>query len=200
MDGKAYLEQVIAERLAHRRADLAGIRGIAQGLVAAGVLSQEDSARLLAALRDKLVELGLLVTKQASASASGSVSASSWAKRREPAEDPPIPELRAVRSLVGHTATIGAKTVTFVSLELWSTQFLVRFAHRPEHPSRALHWSAWDDLANDYHSGNGGSFGISGWLSEHRIFTPALPAEARTLTLTLRSGSGTDETTVALPL
>jgi hypothetical protein len=200
MDGKAYLEQLIAERLAHRGADLTEIRGIAQGLVAAGVLSQEDSARLLAELRDKLVELGLVLTKQVSASASVSFPASSWVKQREPAEEPPIPELRAVRSLVGHTATIRAKTVTFVSLELWSTQFLVRFAHQPEHPSRALHWSAWDDLANDYHSGSAGSFGSSGLLFEHRIFTPALPTEARTLTLTLRSGSGTDETTIALPL
>jgi hypothetical protein len=93
MDGKAYLEQVIAERLAHRRANLTEIRGIAQGLVAAGVLSQEDSARLLAALRDKLVELGLVLTKQASASASVSFPASFWAKRREPEEDRPTHEL-----------------------------------------------------------------------------------------------------------
>src|SRR3712207_6196566 len=79
MDGKAYLEKLIADRLgAGRGQPVAGrrlgfdrteVRGIAQGLVAAGALRAEEMDRMLADLDATLIDAGWLTVVEHTVSA-----------------------------------------------------------------------------------------------------------------------------------
>ena len=202
MDGKAYLEKLIADRLgAGRNQPAAGrrlgfdrteVRGIAQGLVAAGTLRAEEMDRMLADLDATLIAAGWLtvVEHRAEGAASSDPVAGmmrvagaqrpEWVER---IEEPPVPELRRVVALTGR-----AGPFTLVSLEVWSTIVVLRTARElsaVEHRQELLTRSgvrtvdAWDDAGTRYrHRGMSGS-GMHGLHFEQWTFEPG-PADHAT--------------------
>jgi hypothetical protein len=235
MDGRAYLAKFIDDRLAAGRGqpeegrrlsfDLSEIRGVAIGLVAAGALGQEEMERVIADLETSLERLGWLTRVEARASAEDpvGVSADSWmplsaeARRelalkkslerrhwQEPVIDPPV--LRDVIPLAGRTLTVGAVTASLISLERWSTMFVLRLAYADPDHRRLLNrmqtghvrWRGWDDAGTQYQR-RGGSGGLKQGLSiEDLVFEPGAPDEARSLTLCVDHDSVTARLTVTL--
>ncbi|WP_410574616.1 hypothetical protein [Amycolatopsis sp. cmx-4-61] len=221
MDGRRYLEKLIADRLGAGRGqpesgrqaavDRPEIRGVAIGLVAAGTLAQEDAEEILADLDATLERSGRLEVVHAEGSAT--MQAPPVARRvgaerpewRQAIEEPPAPVLRHVVSLAGRTFTIGDRTAQLVSLEVWSSLVVLTMAHDGVDPRRVrehfalrTRWRGWDDAGTQYRGGGGGGSGSHGLLVERRIFEPGPPAEARVLTLAAESEDG--QTTVEVPL
>jgi hypothetical protein len=232
MNGRAYLTKFINDRLAASRGqpeegrrlsfDLSEIRGVAIGLVAAGALGQEEMERILADLELRLERLGWLIRVEAHASAEDpvGVSADNWMplsvearqelvlkssrERREPVVDPPV--LRDVIPLAGRTLTVGAVTATLISLERWSTMFILRLAYAdPDHRRllNRLHseherWRGWDDAGTQYRRRGGGGGLKQGLSIEDLVFEPGAPDEARSLTLCVDHDRVTERLTVTL--
>jgi hypothetical protein len=228
MDGRAYLEKFIADRLAAGRGqppegrrlsfDLPELRGVAIGLVAAGALGQEEMERIIADLEQRLEQLGWLTRREAHASADSGMPLSAEARRKlvlksslerpqwqEPVTDPA--ELRDVISLVGRVLAIGAATATLISLERWSTMIVLRLAYADPDPRRLLdrlhtpreRWRGWDDAGTQYRSHGRSGHGLPSGLSiEDLIFAPGAPDEARTMTLCVDHGGETARLTVPL--
>ena len=205
MDGKAYLEHLIADRLALGAGfNLHEVRGIARGLEAAGALTHADGERILADLEATMRGLGMLQTRQVSASASFTASAvgrerPEW---QEAVEQPPIPELKAVQALAGATLEAGPFRLEFTSLERWSTLLVLRYAYQAA-PREGLfrsgyRWKARDDAATWYHAGGGSGSGAHGWMFEAVTLQPAPLPGATTLTVTLSDEDTTGE--AVLPL
>jgi hypothetical protein len=221
MDGRRYLEKLIADRLGAGRGqpesgraaglDLREIRGVAIGLVAAGTLAQEAADRILADLDETLRRSGRLEVVHAEASATAGFAPTArrvGAERpewRQAIEDPPAPVLRHVVSLAGRTLDVGELTADLVSLEVWSTFVALTFSHayrdhrllrdrfRPD-----IRWRGWDDTGTRYRGGGGGGSGANGLLVDRRTFEPGPPAEARVLTLAVEFPGG--RATVEIPL
>jgi hypothetical protein len=223
MDGRRYLEKLIADGLGAGRGQpasgrLAGfdrreIRGVAIGLVAAGALAQEEADRILADLDVTLQRSGRLKIVHAEASASTSISGEAMARAvgaerpewRQAIEEPPTPVLRHVVSLAGRTLEAGELTADLVSLEVWSAFVVLTASHGDGDPRRIrdrfrpdVHWRGWDDAGTQYRGGGGGGSGSHGLLVERRVFEPGPPAEARVLTLVVESPGG--RATVPIPL
>lgn len=213
MDGRGYLEKLIADSLgASRQGSLnrAEIRGVAIGLVAAGTLGQEEAERMLADLDVTLQRSGRLKNIHAEGSARGgfttAVTARAGTERpewRQAIEAPPAPRLRQVVSLVGRTLTAGEVKGELVSLEVWSTMLVLNLAHVDVEPRRVrerfgAQWHGWDDVGTQYRGGRGGGSGSHALYTERRVFEPGPPEEARVVTLVLESGD--DRATVAIEL
>lgn len=215
MDGRRYLEKLIADGLGGGRGQPAAgrlsgfdrreVRGVAIGLVAAGALAQEDADRILADLDVTLQRSGRLKVVHAEASARAeAVATPVGAERpewREAIEKPPVPVLRRVVSLAGRTLEAGELTADLVSLEVWSTFVVLTMAHdgvdprrMREHFTLRTRWRGWDDTGTQYRAGGGGGSGSHGLLVERRTFEPGPPAEARVLTL------AAGEATIEVPL
>jgi hypothetical protein len=225
MDGRAYLEKLIADRLATsqersldavpRAFDLSQIRGVAVGLVAAEVLAQEEMESIITELEQRLERMGWLTRKEFRVAADPQLAALPVAARPElaiassrywsqPASQPP--DLEEVISLAGHVLAIGDATAILISLERWSTMLVLRLAYA-DPDRRLLHdrgysprerWHGWDDVGTQYQGrGVGGTSG-PGLYSERLVFQPGAPDEARTLTLSVDREGETRRLTVAL--
>jgi hypothetical protein len=220
MDGRAYLEKLIADALgAGKGQPIAGrqsslnlweIRGVAKGLVAAGILSQQDADQILADMEETLKQAGWLKVVRLSASTTSST-AEIKAKRvgvqraawRRAIEDPPTPMLRDVDPLVDRTLPVGDVTAHLLSLEVWSTFLALNLAYlnggrMRDHFSPDVRWRGWDDAGTQYRGGGGGASGSHGLLVERRMFQPGPPPEARVLTLSIEQPD--NETSFSIPL
>ncbi|MFG1866875.1 hypothetical protein [Micromonospora arborensis] len=156
MEGRAYLEKYVADRLAAvhgqppegRRLtlDRSEIRGVAIGLVAAGALPQEEMERILAGLDLELERRGRLTRVETRMSTEGRVSPAHWMPLPVEARQQLVlqhgrdhtqwrksiadaVQLREVISLAGRTAILDAVPATLISLERWSTMIVVRLAY-----------------------------------------------------------------------
>ncbi|HEV8558195.1 MAG TPA: hypothetical protein VGR06_17620 [Actinophytocola sp.] len=223
MDGRGYLEKLIADRLGAGRGqpspsrqnsfNLFEIRGVAIGLVAAEALRQEDAEQILADMEATLRDASWpqLVRHQMSASTTsrtGAVASRAGNVRpgwRQTIENPPTPALHDVIPLVGRIITIGEMTADLVSLELWSTFLAVNLAHvdvdsrrRREHFGSSVRWHGWDDVGTRYRGGPAGGSGSHAVFFEKRVFEPGPPADARILTLIIEHPGG--QVTVPIPL
>jgi hypothetical protein len=219
MDGQAYLAKFIDDRLAADRAgfDLSEIRGVAIGLVAAGALGQEEMDRIIADLELRLGRLGWLTRVEAHASADGEMPLSAEARQelaltsalarrnwQEPVVDPPV--LRDVIPLAGRTLNVGGATAILISLEHWSTMFVLRLAW-PDLDHRLLldrlrieqgRWRGWDDVGTQYRRRGAAGCLTQGLSIEDLVFEPGAPDEARVLTLRVDHDSGTERLTLNL--
>lgn len=185
MDGRAYLEKLIADRLgAGRRTgfDRTEVRGIAQGLVAAGALRAEEMDRLLADLDATLIAAGWLEVVEHRAGPVGSVSAE-WTGR---ILGPPVPQLLRVVPLAGR-----ADPFTLLSLEVWSTILVlrtVRVLSVAEHRQELLARSggrtvdAWDDAGTRYRPRGMTGSGTHGLHFEQWTFEPGPAGHATEVT------------------
>jgi hypothetical protein len=224
MDGRGYLEQLIAERLqagkgrsadARRtRFDLPEIRGIAVGLVAAGALNREDKEEILLDLDETLERAGWLQRRVfqmeseplGSSEADGDRIGVERPEWRDAILDPPLPTLRGIVPIIGSTLTVNGSTAILISLELWTTMFLLRLAY-PATTAQIRHhfrthanqrWQSWDDTGTTYRYTAGGGSDTHGLFMEHVSFEPAPPDRATTITLTKESHGETDQITVPL--
>jgi hypothetical protein len=222
MDARAYLEKLVVDRLGAGKGQPAQgrrgsfswleIRGVAVGLVAAGVLEQQEAERILADLEATLQRAGWIRVVPHEVSTSGGVSVSAravgavrpeWSRA---IEDPPTPVLRSVVPLAGRVITVGGVTTNLISLELWSTLIVLRLAYVGEVDVRRFRervgsnvgWRAWDDVGTQYAGGGGGASGSHGRVFEEKTFQPGPPAEARVLTLLIEDGH--DRLTVPIQL
>lgn len=178
MDGRAYLEKVIGDRLGSIRGlpdasrtsslNLPELEGIATGLVAAGALAQSDAEKLLGDLHKTMA--------------------------RPSAVHPPKNNLLRVISLAGRTFTQGTVPTTLISLELWSTMLVLRTAVQAndddwDHETAVKFWDArsrwraWDDTGTEYRTTTSTATNADDIQIESRIFYPGPPEEARFLTL-----------------
>jgi hypothetical protein len=220
MDGRRYLEKLIADSLGAGRGQPAAgrqssfdrreIRGVAIGLVAAGTLAQEEADRILADLDETLQRSGRLKVVHAEGSASAGFApvarpvGTERPEWRQAIEEPPTPVLRHVVSLAGRTLPISGTTAHLVSLEVWSSFVALTLAHVDGDPRwmrerwLEVRWRGWDDAGTQYRGGGGGGGGSHGLIVERRTFEPGPPAEARVLTLAVESPGG--QTTVVIPL
>jgi hypothetical protein len=211
MDGRAYLAKLITDRLAagHRQPpanrggslDLAHIRGVAVGLVAAGALAQDEMETIIADLEQTLERLGWLTRVHASVSASTDAATpppvavrremviNSIRERRQWQVDPS--QLRQIIPLIGRTVALAPATANLVSVELWTTMVVLRLAF-PD-PSGQLprermfaarrRWRGWDDAGTQYRQDSTGGWGGHGVCFEDVILEPGVPDGVRALTL-----------------
>ncbi|MBP2325289.1 hypothetical protein JOF56_005674 [Kibdelosporangium banguiense] len=181
MDGRAYLEKVIGDRLGSVRQvpegsrtgtlNLPELEGIATGLIAAGALRPADAERILTDLRKTMARTS---------------------PRPVTADSPASKPLRVI-SLAGHTFIQGEVTITLVSLEVWSTMLILRSAVPTDHdwtPDTMIkfwdsrwRWRAWDDTGTQYRSTDSASSSLQDVVVDSRTFYPGPPEEARMLTL-----------------
>jgi hypothetical protein len=225
MDGRAYLEKLIADRLGAGRGkpalgrrssfDLAWVRGVAVGLVAAGALGQDEMERIIADLVKTLVDTGWLTVLRGSASAAGSgpvitpemtaptgVARPEW---RVAIVDPPPPVLRGVVSLAGRRLAVGGKPASLISLEVWSTGLTLRLAHSDADARTLMRrlgdrdsWSGWDDQGTQFHGAGGAGGGSHALFVEEVSFEPGPAGRARTLTLRVDHDGRSQRLTIAL--
>ena len=225
VDGAAYLAKLIADRLgagrgqpaAGRRSsfDVAGIRGVAVGLVAAGALGQQDMERIIADLEHTLVSAGRLTIVRGTVTAADHGSAvapamtaptgatrSQW---QEAIIDPPTPVLRKVISLAGRTLTIDGQPASLISLDGWSTMLTLRLAHSDRdgrtlsnHLDGRHRWRGRDDAGTQFRGVGGSGGGSHRLFIEHVVFEPGPADQARTLTVRVEHDGQTQHLTVAL--
>jgi hypothetical protein len=219
VDGRAYLEKLIADSLGAGRGqpelgrqssfNRFEIRGVAIGLAAAGALTQEEAEQILADLDVTLQRSGWLKVVRAEASASADFPLTvkpvgtvrpEW---RQAVEAPPAPVLRRVVPLVGRTLEIGEETANLMSLEVWSTLLVLNLAYGDARPPRKrfnpdVHWRGWDDAGTRYRGGGGGGSGSHAMFVERRVFEPGPAEEARVFTLVIESPGG--RVTAPIPL
>ncbi|MET0136623.1 MAG: hypothetical protein ABW215_23790 [Kibdelosporangium sp.] len=216
MDGQAYLENLIADRLGEVRrqpaetrgaaVNLAEIQGVAKGLVAADVLRQQDADRTLTDLRKTMERAGWLTEKTSFSSTSVQFGAGRTVPGGDGSDEP---ELLRVISLAGRTFDTGDMTTRLVSLEVWSTMIVVRSvfpsgyevspAGRLKFWDLRWRWRAWDDVGTEYRSNSGGGgSGSHDLIFDSRTFEPGPPHEARTLTMLVEHP--THQAVVELPL
>ncbi|GIJ66896.1 hypothetical protein [Virgisporangium ochraceum] len=186
MDGRAYLEKLIADRLGAGRGqpaagrrlsfDRTEVRGVAQGLVAAGALRAEEMDRMLADLDATLTAAGWLTVVEHRVGTAGSARPE-WTER---IGEPPVPLLRRVVPLTGR-----ADPFTLLSLEVWSTILVLRTARvlsASEHRRELLAGSggrtvdAWDDAGTRYRPRGLTGSGTHGLHFEQWTFEPG-PAD-----------------------
>ncbi|TCO55111.1 hypothetical protein [Actinocrispum wychmicini] len=207
MNGRAFLEKVAKEQLAGGKGMVNRweIQGIARGLVAAGVLDQQDADQVMTWLRTKMTEAGML--KVVTLGGQGTVS-TSMPVARVPAgavaERPPLPVLKRVVSLAGRSFTIADKTLHLVSLEVWSTMLVVRTARtydeddQPKYLDARLRWRGWDDQGTEYRSNSSTGSLWPQLIVDNRMYEPGPPDDARIFTVVAEHP--TAQAVVELPL
>lgn len=174
--------------------------------------------RIIADLEQRLERLGWLTHRHISGSADLQMVPAPVAVRQElalksslerpqwqePVMDPP--ELRDVMSLAGRVLTIGANTATLVSLERWSTRFVLRLAYadldhrllRDRLHTQRERWRGWDDAGTQYRRRGGAGSAGHGLFTEDLVFEPGAPDQARTLTLCVDHDGETERLIVGL--
>ena len=166
MDGRAYLEKLIADdigTLGRITLDRSEVRGVARGLLAAGAIERSDMEQILAHLDETLKQAGLLRIMRGEALLGGGAGAGiarpEW---KQAMEAPPAPVLRHVVPLVGRTFLVGELAENLVSLEVWSTFLRLNQAHVGEGShrmtecfARGVKWRGWDDAGTEYRDAGG---------------------------------------------
>ena len=225
MDGGAYLEKLIADRLgagrgqpvAGRRSsfNLAEIRGVAVGLVAAGALGQQTMERIIADLEHTLESAGwLTVVRHTMRGVDGWPSVLPGMMARvggtrpqwqQAIADPPAPVLREVISLAGHTLTLDERPAALISVEIWSTMVTLRLAHHdgdgrtpPNRLNGRHRWRGWDDAGTQFRGVGGSGGGSLSLFLEQVVFEPGPADEARALTLRVEHDGQPQQLTVPL--
>jgi hypothetical protein len=214
MDGASHLRRRIAELTNGQPATAtvqAHIRGLAEGLIVAGDLTEQESAAILGAVAD-VAQPGNLhrldLTTGADISADRRVDMVRAAQSRHPAYTN------------GHKADLGGEVATLlrvvplhdvatsnlgqlmlVSLEVWSTSIAIRAtypgnAHSPlDRLNKHVRWEGSDDASTQYREVGSYSSNAHGQLVETRVLQPAPNDTATTLTvhthLTGREASAT---------
>jgi hypothetical protein len=190
MNGRAFLEKVVKEQWdgGKGKVNRWELQGLARGLVAAGVLDQQDADRIMTWLRTKMTEAGMLRTVRFDAVPA--VVARAPAVPVDSVKiDVPVPELRRVIPLAGRTFTINGITTSLVSLEVWSTMLIVRTARaegQDEPPSfltEQMRWRGWDDAGTEYRSNSGTGASWNSLIVDSRMYEPGPPDEAKTFTM-----------------
>jgi hypothetical protein len=190
MNGRAFLEKVVKEQWAGGKGKVNRweLQGLARGLVAAGVLDQQDADQVMTWLRTKMTEAGMLRTVRfdpvpAVAPRMPAVPVDS------PLVDTPVPELKRVISLAGRTFTINDITTSLVSLEVWNTMLILRTARpndREEPPGLVddrLRWRGWDDIGTEYRSNTATGATWNSLVVDSRMYEPGPPDEAKIFTM-----------------
>ena len=211
MDGRAYLEKLIADGLGSDgriRLDRSEVRGVALGLLAARAIARADMERILADLDETLKEAGLLQVMRAekllgggSGGGRAGVARPEWTRA---IEAPPAPVLHHVISLAGKTFTLGSVVEQLVSLEVWSTFLRLNLAHvegdhrMTECFERTVKWHGWDDAGAQYRDSGGSGTSVRSLHARNRVFVPGPSDQARELTLVVDHDSG--PVTLRLPL
>ena len=189
MNGRAFLEKVVKEQWdgGKGKVNRWELQGLARGLVAAGVLDQQDADRIMTWLRTKMTEAGMLRTVRYEPSAP--VARPPVVEVDSPQGDAPVPELRRVIPLAGRTFTIDGVTTSLVSLEVWSTMLIVRTArpedrrHQPVFTDERLRWRGWDDAGTEYRSNSGTDTHWNSLVVDSRMYEPGPPDEAELFTM-----------------
>jgi hypothetical protein len=176
--------------------NLAEIRGVAVGLVAAGVLGQRAMERIIADLERTLESMGwLTVVRRTVTGADGGpgTMARAGAIRppwQEAIVDPPAPVLRGVISLAGQTFTVDEHPAALISVDVWSTMVTLRLAHSDsdgrtllDRLSSRRRWRGWDDAGTQFRRVGGGGCGSHGLFIEEVVFEPGPADDARTVTV-----------------
>jgi uncharacterized damage-inducible protein DinB len=212
VEGAAYLEKLIADRLGAGRGqppdgrrsslDLAGIRGVAVGLVAAGVLGQHEMERIIADLEQTLVSTGWLTVARHEVGAAGNAARAGTVNEQWQAAivDPPAPVLRKVFSLAGRTLVFGERSAVLLGLDVWSTMLTLRLAHEDGHAAtnRRYRWRGWDDQGTQYRRAGSSGSGSHRLFQEQVVFEPGPADGARTLTLHVESDGVSQQLTIPL--
>lgn len=225
MDGRRFLEDAIADKIdqatdrpaALQGVDRSEIRGIALGLVAAGVLRQADMDEVLATLDTRLADAGLLdVRRFALASPPDEAQrlqmVRSMARTGGPAVEPSVeigrdvesPRLVRVVPLHDRDIATSAGHIVLVSLEVWSSFMAVRIGYLDSSASardRMLghqRWHGHDDGGTKYTESHSYLSDAYGCALETRVFTPAPSSDATVLTLWADALAGIDRLDVPL--
>jgi len=211
MDGRAYLEKLIADGLAvpdRIALDRSEVRGVALGLLAAGAIGRADMERILADLDETLKQAGFLRVMRANKPLGGSaggvgVARPAWTRA---IEEPPAPVLRHVFSLAGRTFELGGVVESLISLEVWSTFLRLNLAHGGEDNhrmtecfERGVKWRGWDDAGTQYRDAGGSGSSVQSLHARNRVFTPAPADHARLLTLVVDHADGPVTLQIPLP-
>lgn len=211
MDGRTYLENVIADRISQATAksgppqaiDRNEVRGIAMGLAAAGVLSEKDKDDLLATFDEALTDAGLIQVRRFEmaavppsrdervqmALATSSVRRGVDSPRREGDGGTDTPQLLRVVPLHGRDFDTPEGRVILVSLEAWSQYVTLRIGYLNSRVSAAdrmighRKWHGVDDMLTKYAESHSYWSDSHGCVLETRVFTPGPRSGATTLTL-----------------
>ena len=214
MDAAAYLTQLIAHLVAgmHEGDDtdvssvLHTVEGAASALAAAGLLDAGGVQRFNERALDALEASGAI--QQISFSSSASFSAAALGSQgRPPRPRPPgdVPALTGVVPIARTVPLADGGELALLSLNRWTTGFDVLFATVGQDLSLGddgplgWDWSLTDDRGMRYavRRGGGGGGGTIQWQRVHAV--PALPAEARHLSLSaIRDGTQLCSVTVDL--
>jgi hypothetical protein len=206
VDGRRYLEQLVADQLTRHAPDPRWVRGVGAGLVAAGVLEQPDMDRILSGFQTELENSGRLKRFRAGGSASsGIATARAVREEPEPATAHRSPELRSVISLAGQTLTFGGRTAHLVCLEVWSTVLSLSLAYLDAEHGAFGHryyadsqWRGWDDVGTQYRGGGGSGAGGGRVHQFRHTFIPGPPEGAREITLAVEHPDGGASVTIPL--
>lgn len=203
MDGRRFLEQVIDDRLASESTgnttlgitveNLAEIKGMALGLAAAGVLSEQE-------MRDVLATAGIdprrgpvAVRTHAAPvfrprDARRSVVLEATKSRVAPS---PSGSLLRVVPLTGQEIPLGDTSLILISAEVWSTMLALRLAHAVGRPPGlqamaecSIH--VQDSLGTLYRSCGAAASDAGGIVFQERFFHPGPPDGTVDVVLTAR--------------
>lgn len=205
MDGRAYLERLIAEQIDLAAEMQAGrpisaplgvgeLSGVAHGLVAAGALTPSDAEEVLDNLRAMITARGKRVTRTFSSSTTTAPAGRHQglaATEAAQGDGPDAPTPLGLISIVGHTLIVRNTEFLLVSLELWSSFFTLRFAiNGVTWVSRPTPmWLASDDTGTVYQQSQGGHQECGHLITAEQRFEPALSPAARSLHLQIRVGA-----------
>jgi hypothetical protein len=210
MDGEAYLRRLAETWLQergraseHEQEFLSGLRlqeieAAGRALVAAGAISAERLGALLGDLRRLLIDRGIIEELSVSMGSSMEIVAA----KRDPgtpipkewtrALDQTPPELVRVVPIERDLGPVNdGNHLLLISLEVWTDRFGLRYASAQDSPRDrrefprvgSLLWDATDDLGTPYRHGGGGGGGGRPWFLYTADFFPAIPAEAKELSL-----------------
>jgi hypothetical protein len=223
MDGRSYLDQVIADRLnasaatpaAERDAmlNIAELRGIATGLIAAGVLTQEQADEALATLATSPHTNKVLRQQTAGVAPAGVAVADRVALVRERAAqlaiDRPAESTAALLAVIPLAAVLPDDydgQTTLISVDVWTTQVQLHLGY-PATPDQMRQrfrangsrpWHIVDDAGTTYRHTGGTGADSNGLYFERVSFAPGPPIQARTLTLIHGIDTDARQWTVAL--
>jgi hypothetical protein len=210
VDGRAYLEKRIADGFGPSKRihlDRSEIRGLAAGLVAAGALPPEEAEQILLDLDETLKAAGLMkvmqVTLPGGSGAGTGLVRPEW---RQAIDDPPLPVLRHVVSLVGRAVTVGETTSDLVSLEVWSSFLALHVANVGGDRQWLRHgfgpdvrWHGWDDEGTRYLGAGGVGSGLPPVQFKTYMFEPGPSARSKVFTLVIDHADGRVTTRIPLP-
>ena len=205
MDGETFLRQYIEDRLIDlglRRGRhppdpqdihvaISNAAAAAEALVSVGALERTTAERMLAELREYLVDERKLEPNAFVSGPLGSDSETGPFSWGDLTERPAAPDLVRVIPLGRDAGFIGEARVTVVSLELWSDHFTIRYAISAggsmDTPGPLWTWRVHDDTGGLYRKGGGQAGGGGGrlWTAEDE-FQPVPRPDATLLTLVAR--------------